>query len=789
MRTAGELDAHAFRWRCVSVALIAILSSACRSRPDTSATRAPTPNAAGTAVEPRAIPTGPGEVVSQFGGLDHDSAMAFDPSGELLATTSASGITLWDLRTGFEMRFIAYRSQLYGSPFPPRVFGGDRVVPAFSPDGRFVARVPVFEPVNAASPRDPPDAWAVSSGEPVGQPEWTIGERGIENPSFPWAPNELQAWRTLRTSQAVARAAAYTGEGRFFMSDGERVVAIRHGPWPQGMSTLQLIRTRDGVELLRRETQGIFHFGASADGRWLATTDGRGELHVLALPSGQERALQVPGNGGSPASRPAVTSVGALAFSADGSRLALSLESSVSIVDTARMKQVLGIPTARAVRRLLFSPDGRQLAGLVGDGYGYGVRLWDAATGRESERLEDRTCPIALLSISPDQQDLAVATCEPTGEPPYIYDRSVIRLWSLGGRGGPRAIVRQETAIRSITFTPDGRSLLVASQQSASSARSSGLDGEVAVWNLSTAERALALAEPDWESSSPAAGVTPDGREHVAIVFVMQPREPDDSGINAFTEVSYEAVLRRWDASTGKEHGGVPLGVGEEGLEFRLSLDTRRVAQTGADAIHILDSRTGKALRKLPRPEGADSFAARAWFPDGRRLAVSVGERFSERSTVEIWDAVTSERAHRLPGEIEALRSIAVSADGSLVAAGGCDGRVSVWSKPTWDRLFDVAAHEGCVAALAFRGRDLVSGGADGFIRFWDSSGRWTALLASSADGEDWIVVAPDGRYDGTATGAGRLVAFRDGDSAWPAEGHPAAVPTPGLFPALILPR
>jgi WD40 repeat protein len=160
---------------------------------------------------------------------------------------------------------------------------------------------------------------------------------------------------------------------------------------------------------------------------------------------------------------------------------------------------------------------------------------------------------------------------------------------------------------------------------------------------------------------------------------------------------------------------------------------------------------------------------------------------FSERTTVEIWDAATGERASRLPGEIEALQSIAVSADGRLVAAGGCDGRVSVWSGPTWKRVFELAGHEGCVAAVAFRGRDLISAGADGFIRLWDSSGRWTALLASSADGEDWIVVAPDGRYDGTATGAGTLVAFRSGTSAWPAVSYPGAVLTPRLPPALLL--
>jgi hypothetical protein len=102
MRTMREQHAHPCRWLCVSVALIAILSlGACRSRPDAATPRPRRPRQGRRLSRTRSRPD---RVSRPSVRGSPNRAMAFDPSRKLLATTSASGITLWDLRTRVEVR-------------------------------------------------------------------------------------------------------------------------------------------------------------------------------------------------------------------------------------------------------------------------------------------------------------------------------------------------------------------------------------------------------------------------------------------------------------------------------------------------------------------------------------------------------------------------------------------------------------------------------------------------------------------------------------------------------------
>jgi WD40 repeat protein len=70
------------------------------------------------------------------------------------------------------------------------------------------------------------------------------------------------------------------------------------------------------------------------------------------------------------------------------------------------------------------------------------------------------------------------------------------------------------------------------------------------------------------------------------------------------------------------------------------------------------------------------------------------------------------------------VRSLAMSPDGKLVAAGGEDGAVRLWETATGTAGARLAGHTDWVLALAFSadGKTLASGGYDG-VRLWDVAG------------------------------------------------------------------
>ena len=73
--------------------------------------------------------------------------------------------------------------------------------------------------------------------------------------------------------------------------------------------------------------------------------------------------------------------------------------------------------------------------------------------------------------------------------------------------------------------------------------------------------------------------------------------------------------------------------------------------------------------------------------------------------------------------EISGIRSISSSNDGTRIISGGADGTIKVWNSVTDKVINTFYGHSGWVHSVSFSndGTRIVSGGADGTIKVWNS--------------------------------------------------------------------
>jgi RNA polymerase sigma factor (sigma-70 family) len=384
----------------------------------------------------------------------------------------------------------------------------------------------------------------------------------------------------------------------------------------------------------------------------------------------------------------AFTSEGDL--SADGTRLAgFAMVRSAKgpaphvlrVYDLTARKMLWAVPPAGAGpgsgTAVRFTPDGKRLVTFTRPG---DVRVWDAATGDELRR-EKFPGDHGWMQASPDGKTLALGGRE-------------LHVWDWAGDRPPRPIeVGSRGQLRPVQFSADGKTVYVIGQ------RGTAPQGYDVATGRPTGP--LNLGGPaDWFSLSP------DGK---TVAFGSIPGRLDA------LDRAGEIVL--WDLAAGKELRRLSAPPAQP-FRAQWSKDGSRLASFTEQRVCVFDVKAGKLLGPdLPGHDGG--IRAIAFAPDGRVFTCGYDR------TVRAWDPATGKPGLTLLMDTRYVLGLAVSPDGSLVAASGLRNDFPVWDAKTGKEVFRLPGHgdTGGVRKLRFSADEqtLLSWGDDWTLRAFDT--------------------------------------------------------------------
>lgn len=396
-----------------------------------------------------------------------------------------------------------------------------------------------------------------------------------------------------------------------------------------------------------------------------------------------------------------------VAFSPDGARIASCTSKAevrfwqVSTGLHARPPLGIGDATTDGTTECLFASDFSVVAsaGVHGQfpGSSYYVRLHEVATANQLAEIGTMSI-LPPMSFSPDGSLLAV---DHFGAP---------KLWDAQAGRSIRSLDRADDELADLAYSPDGKTLVGTTGY-----------GALVLWN------------------------TADGK----VTHRVAPHRPAVGGIAFSPDGMTLAVSNRqhgvqlWDLATDKgvrslRFGG-HLGVGS--LAF--SPDGAVLAAGHAGRVELFEPTTRSHLRTVKT--SLNWVSAVAYFADGRRIAAGSIDGY-----LGIVDPSSGKELTELPGREYDVAAIAVSPDGSLLAAG------STQQQPIY--LVDTASgkllrqleereHYGNALAFAPDGTGLFSGSRDGSVCRWQArTGRRVRKLKSGVGEIRSLAVSPDGK-------------------------------------------
>jgi RNA polymerase sigma factor (sigma-70 family) len=346
------------------------------------------------------------------------------------------------------------------------------------------------------------------------------------------------------------------------------------------------------------------------------------------------------------------------------------------------------------IRSLGFSANGRQVVANGSDG----VRVWEAATGKQIRRFAYEADAGWTGSISGDAARVTLAASNSAGNV-SIWDVTAGKLLRQFGR-------RQLSAV---LFSPDGK-VLAAPGYTEPGPREHVID----LWDPLTGVLLRTLqghTDRIWDVAFSADGKT-------------------------LVSGSDDQTIRCWNVATGEPGRKIAAGGGVS--RVRLSPDGKTVAAffhnqrheagvtswiSNGTAIYLWDVRTGRRLAELTMAAVEFTtnmrlgFSDLAFAPDGKALVTGGFD-----GVIRVWDIATASEIRKYSGFAPGPRALAIAPGGKTLAFAEGGAVVRLIDYATGKDLFPTGGHRAGVALTAFTagGHMVVTAGWDRTFCFWD---------------------------------------------------------------------